>query len=226
MKAHSEYYEELGYSLMVNEIFFAYLYQDGCYRLPIQLVGREAVLEFLRNNLYAEELRLCDASDQLLCQIVNGVDLVNKLDEISIDLKSLFSSGKRDPDSSGKINRPIENWEVLYDRIGLSPGEVRMRQRIKHAARNARTVDEVANLIFETYFTAFFYTADESRAWGYLDAQDLSASVFTREVLNDGSRWVDTEKTVRLDPEARVRHRSSSEDKHYYTLLDPPEVPD
>ena len=129
-------------------------------------------------------------------------------------------------DLTSENNQPKENWEVLYDQIGLSPGEIKMRQRIKQYARNARTVNDVANLIRNTYFTAFFYTADDSKAWGYLDAQDLSVSVFVREALKDGYQWEDTEKPFKLPPEARVRHRSSSEDKHYFTLLDPPEVSD
>ena len=97
---------------MLDDLFFAYLYQEGRYQQSIRLVGRTALLEFLQENLYAEEVRICNASDQLLCQIVDGVDLINKLDEFDIDLNDLFHAGKPDADLTGENSRPKENWEV------------------------------------------------------------------------------------------------------------------
>jgi hypothetical protein len=209
---------------MVNENFFAYLYQDDRYTQAIRLVGRTALLEFLQDNLYAEDLRICDASDQLLCQLVDGVDLINKLEEVDIDLYSIFHPGERDADFAGENSGAKENWEVLYDQIGLSPTEKAMRQRINQAARDTRTVTDVARLVRNTYFTAFFYSADDTNAWGYFDDQDFSVSVFVKAADGADFRWEDTEKLVKLSPQARVRHRSSSEDKHHFTLLDPPEI--
>ena len=97
-----------------------------------------------------------------------------------------------------------------------------MRQRVKRAAKAASSVSEVAELVQDTYFDAFFYTLDESKGWGYFDGADLTVSKLVKVKDAFGIGWQDTGHRVHLSPEARVMHQSSSEDVHRFILLNPP----
>ena len=198
------------------------MYVAGRYRQPVRLEGSRAVSDFIKANLFAEELRVCDASDQLLFHSLDGVDVFNGLGAIGIDLPGLFRSVREQMLQTGDESSKKEEWEELYDRIGLSPAEVAMRQRVKKAARLARTVADVAELVRGTYFNARFYSPDDQKCWGYFDETDLTVQqLFDQEIgLDDAGQK--SEVRIQLSPEARVQHRSSAEDVHIFTLLDAP----
>ena len=182
---------------------------------PTALEDRADVLRFLEAHLFEDEVILTDPDDRLVLRAVDGVDLSSRLDEVGIDLPALYRRLRQAAVSAASdAEEEREPWEELYDAIGLSPGEVAMRQRAKRAARAARTVADVVELLAGTYFDATFATEDGSRSWGYFDPADLSVV----EQLADG----DTRERVRLSPEARVRHQDSGEDVHRFVLLDPP----
>jgi len=194
-------------------VYFGYVYVDRRYEHPSQLRGTQAVADFISTHLYAEELRICDSSDHLLLHLLDGIDISNELEEININLNELFLQARQDLIEAEDEPPPKERWEILYDQIGLSSGEIAMRQRVKKAARNAQCVADVANLVQGTYFDARFYSSDDSRCWGHFDPSDLSVSIV------DERR---NTKRIRLNPAARVQHRSSAEDVHIFTLLDIP----
>lgn len=182
---------------------------------PVALDGRAAVLDFLEAHLFDGEVVLTDPDDRPVFRALDGVDLDSRLDELGIDLPALYRRLRRAAVSEASdAEEEREPWEDFYDGIGLSPGEIAMRQRAKRAAKAARTVADVVELLAGTYFDASFATGDGSRSWAYLDPDDLSAV----ERLTDGR----TSEPVRLSPEARVRHQGSGEDVHSFVLLDPP----
>jgi hypothetical protein len=207
---------------MAEDIFIAYVYREGHYDKGIRLETVMAVKDFVTEHLFAEELMICDTGDHLLLHVLDGVDLFNALDEIGIDLTVIFQSLRRDTIQGIDEAKPKEAWEILYDQIGLSPGEIAMRQRVKRAAKVAQTVADVADLIRDTYFDAYFYSPDDSTVWMYFDDQDLSVTEFTREEDQENISWEDSGRKVYLSPSARVQHRSSAEDKHVFTMLDLP----
>ena len=202
-----------------------YFSQRGRFARAVRLTSVEEVAAFLREHLYAEEVRITDAGDRLLFHAVDGTDLSSRLDELGIDLPGIYAAMRRawlaeaEQEEPEEERAPREPWEALYDSIGLSSGEVGMRQRAKRACRDALTVADVIELLEGTYFDAHVETEDGSRAWGYFDAADCSARVL-RRVGEDA--WQEGDRRVRLDPAARVRHKGSGEDIHLFLLLDPP----
>jgi hypothetical protein len=192
-----------------------YFTRHGEHVGPVALEDRAMVLGFLEVHLFDDEVILADPDDRLVFRAVDGVDLISRLDELGIDLPALYRSLRRAAVSAASdAEDEREPWEDLYDGIGLSPGEIAMRQRAKRAARAARTVADVVELLAGTYFDASFVTEDGSRSWAYFDPDDLSVL----ERLADGG----TGKRIVLSPDARVRHRGSGEDIHNFVLLDPP----
>lgn len=183
------------------------------------LQGAEAVAAFVKEHLYAEELRITDTADELIFHAVDGIDLFSRLDELGIDLPALYDAIRREAVAaeSAPEQREREDWEALYDSIGLTPAEVSMRQAAKRAARAARTVADVVSLLEGTYFDADFQSEDGSQRWDCFDPRSYSALVRSREGKRDRPR------EVRLNPQARVRHLGSGEDVHLFVLLDPPE---
>jgi len=77
-------------------------------------------------------------------------------------------------------------------------------------------VADVAELLAGTYFAVSFENEDGTLTWSGFDPHDLSAA----ERLPDG----DSAEPVYLPPGSPVRHRRSSEDVHYFVLLDPPAI--
>ena len=182
---------------------------------PQRLADRAAVESFLEQHLWDAEVVLTDPADSLLFHARDGVDLYSRLGELDIDLAGLVERVRRRAAAAGDRG-DREPWEDMYDSIGLSPGEIAMRQRVKAGARAARTVADVVTLLAGTYFAAAFVSADRSREWAAFDPEDLSADEI--ETGEDGPG-----RRVRLHPEARVRHESSGEDRHHFVLIDPPE---
>ncbi len=197
---------------MTTQAWLGYIYVKGRYGSPKRLEGVDSVVAFLKNHMYDEEIRITDTGDDLLFHARQGVDLFSALHEIGISLPQIYQEIRQDTVAeAGEEGREREDWEDLYDSIGLSPDEIGMRQSAKAAAKAARTVADVAKLLRGTYFDAFFETSDGSRSWGYFDAKDYSV------------REDPTDKRVVLNPETRVRHIGSGEDVHVFVIRDPPE---
>jgi len=207
---------------MKKMIIFGYVYKGGKHGQAIRLEGQYAIIAFIKKYLFAEELRLCDASDHLIFHALDGVDIYNNLDNIGIDLPAIYRAVLKEETKLVVDAKPKETWEKLYDQIGLSPGEIAMRQRVKIAAKAASSVSEVAELVQDTYFDAFFYTLDESKSWGYFDGTDFTVSKLVKVEDAFGTGWQSTGHRVHLSSKARVKHRSSSEDVHRFILLNPP----
>lgn len=207
--------------------FRGYVSRAGRFGRAARLRSPEEIVAFLREHLYAEEVRITDAGDRLLFRAVDGTDLYSCLDELGIDLPGVYAEMRRAWLAEAVVaapeeeSAPREPWETLYDSIGLSSGEVGMRQQAKRACRAAQTVADVIELLEGTYFDAHFETEDGSRAWAYFDPAECSARVL-RRVGDDA--WQEGDRRVRLDPAARVRHKGSGEDVHLFLLLDPPPV--
>ncbi len=195
------------------DTFFGYVTIKGRYDQPTKLEGTQAVVDFVTKHLYAEELRVCDSNDHLLLHLMDGVDIYNELEEININLNELFINARQALIEKEEEQPPKERWEMLYDQIGLSAGEIAMRQRVKKAARAATCVADVAELVQGTYFDARFYSLDDVHCWGYFNDADLTVCLLSED---------ENDRRIQLKPDARVQHRSSAEDVHVFTLLDIP----
>jgi len=206
----------------VPDSWLAYVYVDGRYEEAVRLEDADAVVTFLKAHLYDEEVVITDSGDNMLFHARDGVDLYSGLDELGIELRAIFQEIRREivaEATQGEGER--DPWQDLYESIGLSPDQIHMRQMAKRAVKAARTVADVARLLKGTYFHAFFETEDGTREWGYFNPKSYSALVMKRSAhggWRQGGRRFAT-----LKPEARERHKLSSEDIHRFILLDPPE---
>ncbi|MCJ7694999.1 MAG: hypothetical protein MUO40_06175 [Anaerolineaceae bacterium] len=199
-------------------MFLAYVYRNGRYDQAKRLKGAQGVYAFLQKNLYEEEIRICDTGDNLIFQARDGIDLFNRLEEIGVNLPGIYQLLCRKALGSGADELPRPQWEQLYDSIGLSSGEIAMRQRVKKAAMAATTVADVVRLLEGTYFSACFYSEDETCCWSYFDPHDLTVRKMDRVESDFGTGWQETGEQVTLDLDARVRHHSSAEDIHTFIL--------
>lgn len=190
---------------------------DGYHGPPARLHDLEEVLAFLKAHLFNEQVTITDRRDELWFEARSGVDLFSRLDELGIDLPELYHQHRQEIlDEAIEIDIERQPWEELYDQVGLSPGEIHMRQRVKKLALEAKTVSDVASLVEGTYFDVLFCLADGQPAWGTFDPQDFSVSPLQEEAqAHLISRIV-------LAPHARVRHVASGEDIHLFELIDLP----
>ena len=106
---------------------------------------------------------------------------------------------------------------MLYDQIGLSTGEIHMRQRVKAACRVGKTVEDVAALVAGTYFDAHFISDDGSKLCRFYNQDNYSAMLMTKD---KSSAWVDEPASIFLSPTGKVTHLRSGEDIHTFLLLD------
>ncbi len=193
--------------------------REGCYGQPVIFRDKDHLVRFIKENLNATKLIVTDRIDQQVLLIQDGVDLYNDLDRFEINLGEIFKEIRAewagDPNTEGQ--KP--DWEILYDSIGLSPGEIRMRQRVKHDCRVARTVEDVAELMSGTYFTVYFYSPDGEACWGYFNEFEFTATVMIKD--REGY-WSDTGRLARIPRDGRVKHLRSGEDIHDFLLLDSP----
>lgn len=199
-------------------IFLGYLLnEEGKYGQPTVLNDREALRSFIKKHFDAPEMIITDKSDQQLLRLRDGVDLTNALDQFDIDLRQLFLE-KHQGQITGRPEEKPE-WERYYDRIGLSTGEIHMRQRAKKACKQAQTVADVADLVEDTYFIDRFLSPDGKMTWDYFDSSDFSV-----QPRPDNQTWQDAEEQERivLSKNARVIYIKSGEDVHEFYLLDPP----
>ncbi len=182
-------------------------------------MDNEQLIQFIKHNFDVPKLVITDQADQQVLLIQDGVDLHNDLGQFGIDLGEIFEAIRAEAigDSSEDGEKP--DWEKLYDSIGLSPGEIRMRQRVKRDCLVARTVQDVADLVSGTYFTVFFISPDESQCWGYFDETDFSGVVMEKD---PEGYWSDTGRLVRIPKTGRVKHLRSGEDIHDFILFDLP----
>ena len=176
----------------MSNIFLGYVYHNGRYDQAERLKGEQGVYAFLKKNLYEEEIRICDSGDNLIFHARDGVDLFSRLEEIGIDLPGIYQSLRREALGPGADEPHRPKWEQLYDSIGLSSGEIAMRQRVKKAAIAATTVADVVRLLEGTYFSACFYSEDETRCWSYFDPHDLTVRIMKRVGDDYGTGWQET----------------------------------
>jgi hypothetical protein len=212
------------YNHEMDEIFplLGYLYTDGIHGESEILENIENLLSFLHANLYAEQVMITDGGDNLWFEAFNGVDLYSRLDELGIDLPGLFHQVRQElyfQDEEQEIAR--QPWEALYDSIGLSPGEIAMRSRVKERVKKAETVEDVIQLLDGTYFDAVFTLPSESENYGRFNPEDCSIS-FT-QLDGQESYEEQREKVVFLDRTTRVRHIASGEDIHHFEVIDLPD---
>ena len=199
--------------------FIGYVYDEtGRCARPEYLGDENALIEFITVHWEAKQLIVTDRFDKQLLLMREGVDLFNQLDKIGIQLSSIFQDIREnlvtDQDASGK-----PDWEQLYDSIGLSAGEIRMRQRVKQACKEAQTVSDVIELVRGTYFDIDFVSQDHQRCWRYFDIDRHTAEVMIRD---DQGKWSYTDEEEVIPLNARVVHLRSGEDIHEFILLDPP----
>jgi len=174
-------------------------------------------MAFLIEHLFDEQMVLTDSSDELWFQALDGVDHYSRLGELGIDLTELYRMQRQEILSEvSELEDSRQSWEDVYDQVGLDPGEIRMRQRIKKQAKEAKTVEEVARLVEGTYFDVLFCRSDEKPAWGSFDSRDCSASPLDDE---SSSRQA---SRITIDRQSRVKHVASGEDIHLFELIDLP----
>jgi len=201
--------------------FLGFIYSCGKHSTPQILADAGEVTLFIKANLYEEELVITDSSDRLILRAVSGVDLYSDLRELGIDLPKLYREcrqGLMPNETTGEDLR--EDWEVYYDSIGLSPGEIRMRQRVKQACKAAHTVADVIELLEGTYFDVRFISEDHLKTWNNFDPE--TCLVRENEVIEKDGYSDQLNRALTVDPDARVKHHSSREDVHIFFLLDPP----
>ena len=202
--------------------FLGYVYDAyGRYDAPQTLEDEFALVRFITENLEAPQMVITDLADNQLLLTRGGVDFFSNLSSLGIELGDVYRQIREGQVEPSKENRQKPPWEVLYDSIGLSPSEIRMRQNVKKACLAAKTVQDVADLLKGTYFSVYFYNQDRNKSWGHMDEDTLSAELL---LLDEKGYWYDTGSLVQLAAEAKVRHIRSSEDIHEFLLLDPPAV--
>ena len=190
---------------------------EGRYDAAVPLADQDAIIRFIRENLDAPQLVITDTDDRQLLLMLDGVDLYNALDQVGVDLNFVLNQIHDEISSEGANPGEKPEWEQLYDQIGLSPGEIRMRQRVKAECRAARTIADVAEIVRGTYFDANFLTADGNKWYRFLDEADYSARLMIKD---ERGEWMDEPGRVALSPEIRVRHLRSSEDIHTFEIFD------
>jgi hypothetical protein len=197
--------------------FFGYCYEDeDITPTPIELRDQQALIQFIKNHYEAPQLVITDAGDNQLLLMRDGVDLHNVLDQYGVSLAAIFAELRQEMAGDPPTHTEKPDWEVLYDQIGLSSGEIRMRQRVKAACRAAQTVEDVAELVEGTYFDAHFISEDGQKWCRFFNQDDYSATLMTKD---EYGKWVDDAQPFYLQPSAKVKHLRSSEDIHTFLLL-------
>jgi hypothetical protein len=197
--------------------FFGYCYEDeDTTPTPTELTDQQALIQFIKDHYEAPQLVITDAGDNQLLLMRDGVDLYNALDHYGISLGSIFAELRQEIAGESHTRGEKPQWEVLYDQIGLSAGEIHMRQRVKAACRAAQTVEDVAALVAGNYFDAHFVSQDGQK-WCRFFNQDYSATLMTKDEFGE---WIDHPSPIYLSPTAKVKHLRSSEDIHTFFLLD------
>lgn len=198
--------------------YFGYLYHaDGMHFPPVRLKNPEAVSLFIQDNLEAPQLIITDTRDQQLLHLRDGVDLFNELDQIGISLNSILAQRREEVVLGASSSQEKAEWERLYDQIGLSPGEIRMRQHAKAACRAARTVEDVADLVRGTYFDAHFISSDGRIWYRFFNEDDFSITTMEKD---SSGNWAEDDVRIHLSPAAKVKHLRSREDTHTFELID------
>jgi hypothetical protein len=197
---------------------YGYSYnEDGTHNAPIPLETQDSVVHYIRGNHKAHQLVITDQNDQLLLLMRDGVDLFNTLDQIGISLNAVLKQFRDKIVEEQTFSEEKLEWERRYDQIGLSSGEIRMRQRVKQACKNACTIADVAEIVRGTYFDAHFLSSDGSKWYRFLNEDDYSITLMT----NDGNgEWIDEPGRVILLPSTRIKHLRSTEDIHTFEILD------
>ena len=203
--------------------YYGFVFVGSRAEVVEKLEGNEAIVAFLKAHIYDEEVRITDElKKRVLFHSRDGVDLLSSLHLIGISLPEIYKEVKqRILTQSQNDESERQDWEDNYDSIGLSPEEILMRQVVKRQARGVETVADVARMVGgDSDFDAFFNTEDHTRAWSYFDPDSLTVTPMKH--CEDGGWTGDWGKSVRLKPEARVKHAGSGEDIHFFIIFDPP----
>ena len=200
--------------------FLGYIYDAfGRYDAPQKIEDEFALVRFITKNIEAPQMVITDLNDNQVLLTREGVDFFSNLHSLGIELGDVYRQIRDRRVEPLKEDRQKPPWEALYDSIGLSSSEVRMRQNIKRACLAAKTVQDVADLLKGTYFSVYFYNQERDKSWGHMDKDTLAAELL---LLDEEGYWYDTGSLVKLEAEAKVSHLCSSEDIHEFLLLDPP----
>jgi hypothetical protein len=176
--------------------FLGYVYDAfGHYDAPHSLQDEFALVKFINEYLEAPQMVVTDLNDNQLLLTREGVDFFSNLSSLGIELGDVYRQIHHGQTETLEGSQQKPPWEVLYDSIGVSPSEVRMRQEIKTRCLTAKKVRDVADLV------------------------TLVVELLLQDVEG---YWYDTGAQVALPGSARVQHLRSSEDIHEFLLLDPP----
>jgi hypothetical protein len=198
--------------------FLGYVFDDSRETVQPTTLDKTSLVQFIKEHLEVKQLIITDTSNQQLLLMRDGVDLFNQLDEFGIHLPDIYREVRESLVGDGKRSEEKPEWERLYDSIGLSAGEIRMRQRVKRACLAAKTVSDVVDLIQGTYFSVYFYSEDKEQCWGYFDESNFTAMSLLKD---ENGYWYDSGDPVVIPGDARVVHLRSAEDIHEFILLDP-----
>jgi hypothetical protein len=202
--------------------FLGYVYDAfGHYDAPHSLEDEFALVKFINEYLEAPQMVVTDLNDNQLLLTREGVDFFSNLSSLGIELGDVYRQIHHGQTETLEGSQQKPPWEVLYDSIGVSPSEVRMRQEIKTRCLTAKKVRDVADLVKETYFSVYFYNRERDKCWGHLNVDTLVVELLLQDVEG---YWYDTGAQVALPGSARVQHLRSSEDIHEFLLLDPPAI--
>jgi hypothetical protein len=207
------------------------LISNGVVQHNQELRSSREIVEFLKANLFPEwdgvsneQVVIVEAgSRRPVFNAIGGVDLDSELHNYGVDLPGIYRDINRQQSKGlSELSRQADAAESSdeEDSIGLSVSEMVMRKETLRSARLARTVDDVAKLVQDTYFTAWFETADHNRSWGYFEPADYSVQPMT---LEDGG-WTDdgSRKRIILDGKSGVQFDGAGEDIVQFVILEPP----
>ena len=198
--------------------FFGYEYHsESVTPASVILTSPQAVIQFIKEHYYAPQLIITDAGDNQLLLMLDGVDHYNTLDQYGISLAAIFNELRQDIAAESNLQHEKPEWEVLYDQIGLSPGEIRMRQRVKKLCKTAQTVADVVELTQGTYFDAHFVSEDGQKLYRSFNEDNYSATLMTKDETGE---WVKNPSPVNVSSSAKVKHLRSSEDIHTFVLIE------
>jgi hypothetical protein len=187
------------------------------------------IVEFLKENLFQEwggvstdRVVIIDQSGMRpIFEAIGGVDMYSELQKYGVDLPQIYRDiNKQQSEQLAELSRDESATDPNEDSIGLSASEVVMRKETLRSARAAKTVNDVAQLVKDTYFDAWFKTTSGDRSWSYFDPEACSV----RPMMSTGGGWSANpcEKRIVLNGSARVEFNGSGEDIVSFIILDPP----
>lgn len=125
----------------------------------------DAIARFLKKYLFPEwsssssneRVAIVDVESQVpIFNAVNGVDLHSELRDYGVDLPEIYKDLNRArSDALSALSLGTSGSGGITDSIGLSSEEMVMRKETLRAAKAAKTVGDVLELVGGTYFEAY-----------------------------------------------------------------------